>query len=205
MGKTAMDREPEAEELEWISDILEGGSTGWEKLYVKYRRAAFTVALRILRDSSEAENAVHDTFVRVVTHLVDYRRERPFAAWFFTILTNQCRTNYSRLAKRGFYRSAPLDTPPADGEGPARQFPSLHPGPEEEALRREEVQLVEEGLAALPYDQREILILFDLEGASYEELTMVLDLPMGTVKSRLARARRRLADLVQAALGGAGT
>ena|SRR5262245_46760103 len=159
----------------------------FEEVVLPHLDAAFNYARWLTRNDADAEDVVQDAFVRAVRFFPSLRDEdaRP---WLLAIVRN---TWYSRVSRRaGVAEAIPLDNTtdePIDG--------ALDP--EARLLQQHTVERVRDGLEQLPVDFREVLVLREIEGMSYKEIAAVVRVPIGTVMSRLARARDRLAAALQ--------
>ncbi len=154
----------------------------YEQTVLPHLDAAYNLARWLLRNDQDAEDVVQDSCLRAFKFLSGFRGGDG-RAWLLAIVRNTC---YTRLRKnRAHDLALPLD-------------PELHDGPCDDAnpetilLRNVDLQLLRQALDALPTESREIIVLRDLEGLAYKEIAQIADLPMGTVMSRLARARKRL-------------
>jgi len=158
----------------------------FEEAVLPHLDAAFNYARWLTRDEVEAEDVVQDACVRAMRFFSSLR-DNDARAWLFAIVRN---TWYSRASRRA--AALPLDhaaDEPADG--------ALDP--EAQLLQQHEVWRVREALEQLPVDFREVLVLREIEGMSYKEIAAVVRVPIGTVMSRLARARDRLAAVLKPA------
>jgi RNA polymerase sigma-70 factor (ECF subfamily) len=158
----------------------------FEEAVLPHLDAAFNYARWLTRDEVEAEDVVQDACVRAMRFFSSLR-DNDARAWLFAIVRN---TWYSRASRRA--AALPLDhatDEPADG--------ALDP--EAQLLQQHEVWRVREALEQLPVDFREVLVLREIEGMSYKEIAAVVRVPIGTVMSRLARARDRLAVVLKPA------
>jgi RNA polymerase sigma-70 factor, ECF subfamily len=144
--------------------------------------AAFNFARWLTRDDAEAEDVVQDACVRALRYFSSLRDDDA-RAWFFTIVRNAW---YSRVARR------PAATQTASLDGRGGEPLDDAPDPEAQLLRQDTVDLVRGAIEQLPADFREVLVLREIEGLSYKEIATVVRVPIGTVMSRLARARERL-------------
>jgi len=160
----------------------------------RYRRPAYLLALQILRDPEDALDVAHDALLRFFTHLDRLEAGRQVRPWLFAIVRNRAR---DLLRRRRVRRHEPLASD--DPDRPGIVLVDETPGPEAVAARRELQARIWRALGALDDKHREILVLREYHDLSYEEIAGVLRLPVGTVMSRLHRARRAL----RAALGGA--
>ena len=153
----------------------------FEETVLPHLDAAFNYARWLAKNESEAEDVVQDACVRAVRFFQSLRGDDP-RAWLLAIVRN---TWYSRVSRRAASTETALgernDERPDDGLDP-----------EEQLLRQHTIDRVRAAIEQLPVDYREVLVLREMEGLSYKEIAAVLGVPMGTVMSRLARARERL-------------
>jgi RNA polymerase sigma-70 factor (ECF subfamily) len=158
----------------------------FEETVLPHLDAAFNYARWLTRNDAEAEDVVQDACVRAMRFAASLRGDDA-RSWLFAIVRN---TWYSRA--RGSLRTiAPLD---AAGGEPADEALD----PEEQLLQQQTVSRVRAAVESLPADFREVIVLRELEGLSYKEIAAVVDVPIGTVMSRLARARERLLAVLEA-------
>jgi RNA polymerase sigma-70 factor (ECF subfamily) len=163
-----------------------GDEAAWRELVNRHTRKVFGLAYRFTGRVDEAEDLTQEVFVKVYQTLDRYRqRDGAFGAWLMAVARNHAIDHYRRRKQERLRRTddpVALETTPAAVEHPTR------------ALEREErVHLVHRGLRALPPDLRLPLILCDLQGLPYERIAAELEVPLGTVKSRINRARLELA------------
>ena len=145
--------------------------------------AGYNLARWLARDGSDAEDIVQDACIRALKY-IDSLNRSDARAWFLTIVRN------------AFYdwceRNRPAEIARDDGSAVEEAVDHGAPGPEQTALRRAEAKVLAEAIAELPLAYREVLILREMEELSYKEIARVADIPVGTVMSRLARARALL-------------
>ncbi len=178
-------------ERELIQSARRGDVHAFNQLVAIYQDIAYHTAYRILNDADSAADATQECFLSVYRHLKDYR-EGSFKGWLLRIVTNAC---YDQLRARRRRPADSLDdllSLDQDSEPP--DFVNGREGPEEHATRAELNRLLQQGIAALPDDQRIVVVLADVQGLSYEEIAAATKTNLGTVKSRLNRARLRLRD-----------
>jgi len=177
--------DPDDEEL--MLRAQRGDLEAYNELVARHERSVFNVCLRLLRDFAAAEDASQDTFVRAWTNAHTFRggEVRP---WLLRIATNRC---YDILRAKGRRPAGSLDAEPFEIE-PIWSTQSGDEAPDARALRGELSIHLERALQALPEDQRVAVILSDVQGLSYEEVAAATGAALGTVKSRLSRARARL-------------
>lgn len=173
-------------EAELVALARAGRAAAREELARRCRHAAYLLALQLLRDPDDAVDVAQDAVLRFFTNLDRYDPSRPLRPWLFAIVRNRARD----LGRRR--RARP--TEPLDGPfGEVRpEVIDTSPGPEEKTARHELRERVWRALTTLPEAHREILVLRDYQDLSYDEIARVLRVPMGTVMSRLHRARKAL-------------
>lgn len=175
---------PDDEQL--LHAAQQGELAAFNQLLLRHQVAVFNVCLRLLRDVAGAEDATQDAFVRAWTNAHTFRGGS-VRAWLFKIATNRA---YDLLRVRARRPATALD---ADALDLAPLWPAqASEQPEERALRDELGIRLERALTALPDEQRTTILLSDIHGCSYEEVAVATGAALGTVKSRLSRARSRL-------------
>lgn len=196
----------ELEDLQLVRMSREGRKDAFGELVTRYQDRVYNLALRLTGHPDDAAEAAQEAFLKAWRALHAFRGESAFYTWLFRIAVNEARTRQrSRLA-----RPAPLSldaaarTADGDRASPVADLASKAPDPADEAARAEDRRRVEDGLRRLEADQREIIVLRDIEGRDYDEIADVLGCPRGTVKSRLHRARSALRDLLAPLFGPAG-
>lgn len=166
--------------------LLDGEGQALDKLVLRYQGPLYGFAFRILGDQGRAEDAFQETFLKVYRRRYTYQRGTRFKPWLYQICLNVCRDTLRKKKRRP---EIPLEAEKLDG-------PDDAPGPEEAAHRAAEAEAVREALAELPVKQREVILLSHYQNLSYPEISEILDIPTGTVKSRVFHALRRLAKLL---------
>lgn len=186
MGRVLLSGDMEDEQL--VRRCRDGDGKAFETLLQRHQAACFSLALRILGDRDEAMDALQDSCIKAWRAIGDMRGGS-FRSWMSSIVA---RTSLDRIRARRPQIALEGD------EGTVIPLPDPRPGPETAALARERVHAIEVGLSRLSPDHRAIILMRDLNGMSYEEIAAALELPVGTVRSRLARARAGLqADLLR--------
>lgn len=166
---------------ELIQSIQKGDRLAFNQLVLKYRTRVMGVATRMLGDRGEAEDLAQDVFVKVYRSMPGFRGASLFSTWLFRITTNSC------LNQKRSRRPETQISNGADGPELAVADPSSNP---HHLLEQKELKIVlEKSIQSLPEEQRIVLILRDIEGLSYEAIADSLELELGTVRSRLHRAR----------------
>lgn len=160
----------------------------FEEVYERFRRPVWRLAYRMTGSEEEALDATQEIFLRVWRGLAGFRGEAKLSTWVFQIAWNYLRLHRRRTG-RGLQVVLPINH---DGQRVLEQAPDPGPDPERRATSSDMLQRVSEAIDRLPERARVVLWLRDGEGRSYEEIANVLDVPVGTVRSRLSRARQAL-------------
>ena len=183
------------DETELIQTAKEGDLTSFNRLILKYQDMAFNVAYRIMGDSMAAEDATQTAFISAYQKINTFRGGS-FKSWVLRIVTNAC---YDELRRQKRRPTTPLEPFNEDDE----EFDSPHwiadPGesPEDAAVRSELSDAIQECLDGLGENFRIVIVLVDIQGMDYSEASNIIKKPLGTVKSRLARARLKMRDCLQ--------
>jgi len=169
-----------------------GDRAAFDSLMRKYEARAYQYAYRLTHDQEIAGDIVADAFIRVYSALANFRGQSAFGTWLYRILTN-CYLDFRKKEKTRQHLSLDSAATP-EGSEFERQIEDERPGPSEEAERTEREAIVQTALTMMPEYQQAMLVMYHVENLSYEEISDALDLPIGTVKSRLNRARVALRD-----------
>jgi RNA polymerase sigma-70 factor, ECF subfamily len=171
-----------------------GDVSAFNQLVRAYQTMVYRTAYRVMGESASAEDATQDAFVSAYKHIRAYRGGS-FKAWLLRIVTNAC---YDQLRVKQRRPTTSLDAMLVDSDNPAPGADRAAPeSPQEFAERQELGDAIQRGLVTLPPDQRVTLVLVDIEGFSYDEVAEATGANLGTVKSRLSRARLALRDFLQ--------
>lgn len=188
---------PEEWEKRWIQSAQKGDSESFERIVIAYQQRIFNLAYRLLGDKEEAEDLTQEVFLNVYKHLPSFRGDAQFSTWIYQVALNHCRNRFKYLKRRFHQSTESLDDPLQGGEGDLeRELPDEADIPEEALHRRQVQRLVQRAVQLLRPDYREIIVLRDIQELSYQEISEVLGLPEGTIKSRLHRARWELKELL---------
>jgi len=186
------------EDREIIEKFLEGDITYFDKLVLKYKQMVFNVCLKMLGDYEEALDVSQDIFLKVYESLKNFRFEAKFSTYLYKITLNSCRSRLKALRRRKKIEYFSIDEPLETAEGKLkREFEGSRPNPKEVLEEKERQSLAIKALFSLNPEYREILILKDMEGLEYKEIAEILNINLGTVKSRLNRARNILKEKLE--------
>ena len=179
------------QELAAVRSIQRGDMDAFEALVTAHEKQVYNLAKSKLGNAQDAEDATQEVFLKAYSSIAGFRGDCRFSVWIYRITVNVC---LDMLRKKGRRPEVPLVRPGDDEEDETEtEVPDLSLSPEallEQKLTREAVR---EGLASLPEDHRQILLLREIHGLSYDEIAAELKLEAGTVKSRIFRARKKLA------------
>ncbi len=174
-----------------IERALAGDLDAFNQLVVKYQRLAYSVAYRMLQTEDAAADAVQDSFIKAYRALGSFKGG-VFKSWLLRIVVNTC---YDVLRAQKRYTFEPIGEEAGD-ETPVTLLVDNSESPQDYVERMELNGLIELGIRSLPADQRLVLTLCDVHGYAYEEIAEITGFPMGTVKSRISRARTKLRDFL---------
>jgi RNA polymerase sigma-70 factor (ECF subfamily) len=183
------------EETKLVQYAKQGDLDAFNRLVVVYQEVAFNVAYRLMGDASSAEDITQDAFISAYRNLKTYRGGS-FKAWLLRIVTN---AGYDELRRRKRNPSTSLEPITSDNEeieDPAWLADSGE-SPEESAARAELAEAIQSCLQQLDAEFRAVVILVDVQGMAYDEAAETVGKPLGTVKSRLGRARQRIQECLQ--------
>lgn len=176
-----------------IEDALGGDLNAFNSLVLTYQEKAFNLAYRMLNDEDAAADATQNAFISAYRNLRSYRGGS-FRAWVMRMVTNTC---YDELRRRQRRPTVPLEPMSAEEdeevESPA-WLADDSPDPEEQVENRELEKAISHCIQGLPEDFRAVVVMIDVQGYDYAEVSEATGKPLGTIKSRLARARLRLRD-----------
>lgn len=186
-----------------IEQFRRGDSAAAERLIVKYQNRIYNVVLRICADPDDAAELTQETFVKILENLGKFEGRSGFYTWAFRIAVNLTLNYCQRNAKLAVHS---LDTEEETYSSPARQAlkellsDESSPDPEAVAQNRELHEIAIAALNKLDEAHKAVLVLRDIEGMSYARIAEVLGIEIGTVRSRLSRARTKLKDILEAIL-----
>lgn len=181
------------DEAALIARARRGNLDAFNALVARYQDSVFGVAYRLMGDTASAADVAQDAFILAYRRLDSYRGGS-FRAWLLRITTNQSYDALRRLKRRPAVSMEEL-APPDSDEGP--NLPDDSDTPEEIVQQRELQRAIEQCIDALGPDQRNVLVLSDVEGLNYQEIADSVGTTLGTVKSRLSRARAAVRDCLR--------
>jgi RNA polymerase sigma-70 factor (ECF subfamily) len=182
------------DDRELIAQARSGDERAYRALLSKYERAVYNICFRMVRDKEEARDLAQEAFMKVFSMLDRYNPAFPFSNWLLKITSNLC---IDAMRKRRI-QTLPMDEPIRSAKGEfERQYPSPGDSPDKVFLKHERMKLLARAIENLPTHYRIMIVLRHQEDLSYEEIARVLDVPLGTVKARIHRAREMLRNLLE--------
>ena len=178
-----------SKETSLIANAQRGDLDAFNQLILNYQSLAFSIAMRTLQDEANAADTVQESFIKAYRAISNFQGGS-FKSWLLRIVVNSC---YDVLRSQKRRSTESLDDLVEESENTGALMDHSE-SPHEYAERMELNQLIESAIQSLPADQRLVLALCDVHGHTYEEIVEMTELPMGTVKSRINRARAKLRD-----------
>ncbi|HPC35204.1 MAG TPA: sigma-70 family RNA polymerase sigma factor [Candidatus Marinimicrobia bacterium] len=186
-----MDSEFQLTDEELISRFQAGDEGAFEEIVNRYADRLLNFAYRFVLDREEAEDIVQDTFLKVYQNRHAYREIAKFSTWIYTITGNLAKTI---LRKRRNRKLFPFSRTVSEDENKEVEYPSTERLPDTKLEGEIEERMIQQAIIKLPEHFRTVIILRDIQDLSYEEISNIIDAPLGTVKSRINRARLRLQE-----------
>lgn len=175
-----------------VERVQRGDKHAFDLLVAKYQRKLGRLVARYVRDAGEAEDVTQDAFIKAYRALPGFRGESAFYTWLYRIGINTAK-NHLLANKRRPPTTTPFDAEEAEAFEDASLLHEVST-PENELMSKQVVNVVQASLQQLPEDLRSALTLREIEGLSYEEIAEVMNCPIGTVRSRIFRAREAVAE-----------
>lgn len=182
-------------ETRFIEALRDGDTVAFDRLVAERTCDIYALLLRLTQDVEEARDRTQETFLQAFRSIAGFRGDADLKTWLYRIAINQARNRRRWWRRRRRDETVSLDSAVTDHEQTtigAQLQDENGETPEDSTLRHEREQLLLRALAALNRDAREVVVLRDIEGLSYEEVALALNIGTGTVKSRLSRARTEL-------------
>ncbi len=192
------------DEAALIERCLEGDDSAFDELVQRYQDMVFNLSYRLLGSYDESADMTQEVFLQIYRKLGSFRRDASLRTWIYRIVINRAKNRQRWWMRRiGEMTAMSLDEAEAN---PTCELIALEDAlataPDKALERKEESQLLMHAIEQLPFSHRTVLLLKEIEGLSYDEIAATLNLPLGTVKSRLARARKSLRDKLDPGLFG---
>lgn len=201
LGGTALaeSAKPSRSEAEaaFIEKLRAGDTAAFEQMVNRYSPQIYGLLYRITKDPEEASDITQDTFLRAFKGITKFRGDSSVKTWLYRIAINQSRNRFHWWKRRKRHKTVSLDDPAGSTDRPLTDvIPGSALTPEEDALRREQGVLLESAIRKLPEHFREAVVLCDVQGFAYEEIASILEINVGTVKSRISRGRSAIRQML---------
>jgi len=188
-------------EIDWqlVLRAQRGDKLAFELLVDKYERKVQRLLSRLVRDPAEVEDVMQEAFIKAFRALPTFRGESAFYTWLYRIAINTAK-NY--LTSQGRKSPLTVDFAPEDAESVGEhELARDSSTPEQEMMSRQVAETVNAAMETLPEELRSAIVLREIEGMSYEEIASIMNCPIGTVRSRIFRAREAIAERLRPLLG----
>jgi RNA polymerase sigma-70 factor (ECF subfamily) len=183
------------EEFDWIRAFQAGDRDAFDRLVLRYQDRIVNLCFRMMADREEAFDCAQDSFVKAFRNLHGFQFRSTFSTWLYAIAANTCRNRLASLEYRAKSRTVSINPSSRSGAGTVGiDLEDPSPSALAELSRNERDRLVQDAIHSLPGDARTVVVLRDVEGLSYEEIAEITGYNLGTVKSKLARARQQLRE-----------
>ena len=178
-----------------IEESRKGNVDAFEELIKGYKKSAYNIALRVMRNVEDAEDASQEALIKIFKNISSFNMESTFKVWMYRVVVNTCIDFKRRKNVNALSIDETLDL--GSGREIQREIPDESNNPDALIERNYNTQLVNDAINMLEDDFKTIIILRDIKGFTYDEISQILSCNLGTVKSRLSRARKRLKELLE--------
>jgi len=182
-------RTSEQVDKELVVRVQQGDKSAYDLLVIKYQHKIIQLVNRYVKDPSEAQDVAQETFIKAYRALGNFRGDSAFYTWLYRIAINTAKNYLVARARRGF--DVQVDVQDAEQIENAPQLQGMET-PERLLLNQEIVEVIKAAIDKLPEEMRIAIMLREFEGMSYEEIALAMDCPVGTVRSRIFRAREAI-------------
>ncbi|MBN2356733.1 sigma-70 family RNA polymerase sigma factor [candidate division KSB1 bacterium] len=179
----------DSDSAQLIREAIEGDQKAYAEIVNRYRMQIFNLILRMVRQRDEAEDLTQETFIKAFNALPSFNAEYAFSTWLYKIAVNNCIDHFRKKRLKTY----PLDNPIPVKDGELqREFPDQNETPDSGLMEKERQTQIQDAIDSLPEKYRQAIVLRHGQDKSYEEIAIELDIPIGTVKVRIFRAREML-------------
>jgi RNA polymerase sigma-70 factor (ECF subfamily) len=176
-----------------IRAVQAGDMGAFDELVLKHKDRLFNLVYWFLGDYQEANDCAQETFIKVFKSIKKFRFESAFSTWLYRIAINTCKNRIKSSAYRWKTKTVSLETSDASNNGnPCSEIVNGSPNPVMALEKKEKMMRIQKAIDSLPEEQNQVVVLRDIQGLSYQDISDITGLNLGTVKSRLARARLEL-------------
>jgi RNA polymerase sigma-70 factor (ECF subfamily) len=177
----------------FVRAVQGGDMAAFDQLVIKHKDKLFNMVYWLLGDYQEANDCAQEIFIKVFKAIKKFRFQSSFYTWLYRISINTCKNRLKSSAFRWKKRTISLENPKSSKQdNRSYEIQNGSPSPENSLEKKEQIMLIQKAVNALPQEQNRVVVLRDIQGLSYQEIADITGLNLGTVKSRLARARMEL-------------
>jgi RNA polymerase sigma-70 factor (ECF subfamily) len=191
------------DDTELVKRAKANDSEAFAMLVDRYQSRVFNTAYRMMGERGAAEDITQEVFLKVYSGLPTFKEQAAFSTWIYRITVNQCTSEVRRLASRKRRQEVSLHPVAGNGSENPIEPPDTSGDPVRKTEESEKVEVVQRAIESLDPEFREALVLRDIEGFSYEEIAEIIQRPVGTVRSRIHRARTELREKLRKYVGKA--
>ena len=195
-GLTIREQLHQSDDSAVVTAFLGGEERAFQELVERYQTRLLNFIYRTIGDRDRAEDLVQEVFIRVYRHLHRFDRSKKFSTWVYTIASNLAKNELRNRSRSPLVLFQTIQGSSDDDDRPV-QFEDTTARPDDMYRKRHLRELVEQTVSQLPEHHRQVFVLRELEGKSYEEIAEITDCNLGTVKSRLNRARTAFAAIIE--------
>ncbi len=176
-----------------VKAFQSGNKASFDELVLKHKDRLFNLCYRFMGDYQEANDSAQETFVKIYQSLKRFRFESTFSTWLYRIAVNTCKNKLKSLEYRHRKKMVPLHNPKNPERGTlSTELRDETQSPAMELEKKERLMLIQKAIDSLPEEKKAVVVLRDIEGLPYEEIANITGYNLGTVKSKLSRARADL-------------
>jgi RNA polymerase sigma-70 factor (ECF subfamily) len=177
----------------FVRAVQGGDMAAFDQLVIKHKDKLFNMVYWVLGDYQEANDCAQEIFIKVFKGIKKFRFQSSFSTWLYRIAINTCKNKLKSSAYRWKKRTVPLENPDSSKEGSVSyEIQNGSPSPANELEKKEKIMRIRKAVKSLPQDQNRVIVLRDIQGLTYQEIADITGLNLGTVKSKLSRARMEL-------------
>jgi RNA polymerase sigma-70 factor (ECF subfamily) len=188
-------------DIQLVRAVQAGDMTAFDGLVHRHKDRLFNLVYRFLGDYQEADECAQEIFIKVFKSIKTFRFESTFSTWLFRIAVNTCKNRIKSSGYRWKKRTVSIENPEGPNSGnPFLEFANNAPTPMATLEKKERWMRIQKAVNALPEEQNRVVVLRDIQGLSYQEISDITGLNLGTVKSKLARARLALRDMLKSVI-----
>jgi len=181
---------------ELIKKAQNNDINAFEQLISEHQTTVYNIALKIMGNPDDAADAAQEALIKVFKNIKKFKGDSKFSTWLYRIAHNVCIDEYRKRKNKSTYVTRSIDEQYEDGENPIMSVPDTSLTPEEQLLKNERIQMLNKAINSLSPVSRTAILLRDVRSFSYEEIAEIQKCSLGTVKSRINRARTQLKEII---------